>query len=123
MHHWQRVLSVKKYMNKRGFTLVEIAVAAVVFAASIAGVFSTVSSFRVPLETSTKKLRAAQLSKKVLEGLRQDVWQNHPGPDPLSIGTHGPTADTDYPGYTYSYTVTDGTGTVPDTVDITVTTP
>jgi prepilin-type N-terminal cleavage/methylation domain-containing protein len=110
-------------MNNRGFTLVEVVVAAVIFSASIVGVFTTVSSFRTPLETSTKKLRAAQLSRKVLEGLRQGVWFNHPNPDPLSVGVHGPAADADFPGYSYSYTVTDGGGTVPDRVDITVTTP
>jgi prepilin-type N-terminal cleavage/methylation domain-containing protein len=113
-----------KYMKKQGFTLVEITVAAVVFAASTAVVFTSVSSFRRPLELSTRKQRAAQLSKKVLDGLRQLV--SDPTSAALTLGQHGTSAaatlDAEFPGYGYWYEVFDDTGDAVR-VELTVRTP
>jgi Tfp pilus assembly protein PilV len=116
-------------MNKRGFSLVEITVAAVVFSVSIASVFASVSSFRKPVADSTTKLRAAQLSKKILEDLRQKVTDpEHPDLDtsPPWHGTSGsPLTDAEfeaqYPGYRYWYRV-QNLGNVKQ-VEITVRTP
>jgi len=113
-------------MNKRGFTLVEIAIAAVVFSVSIASVFASVSSFRTPVMTATRKIKAGQLSKKILDGLRQRV-SNVMAADTLQIGDHGtagaPKTDVDFPGYQYWYTVSNVGGSTAVRVDLTVRTP
>jgi type II secretory pathway pseudopilin PulG len=114
-------------MNNRGYSLVEITVAAVVFSVSIASVFASVSSFRKPVADSTTKLRAAQLSKKILEGLRQRVADpEHPDLDAASPwhGTSGsPRTDPEFPGYEYWYRVQNLGGTNVKQVEITVRTP
>jgi Tfp pilus assembly protein PilV len=118
-------------MNKRGYSLVEITVAAVVFSVSIASVFASVSSFRKPVEDSTKRVRAAQLSKKILEGLRQKVADPMATSVELSVGQHGTSGapltdaefEADYPGYRYWYTVSNIVGSNAVKVDIIVRTP
>ena len=114
-------------MNKRGYSLVEIIVAAVIFSVSIASVFASVSSFRIPVEDSTRQLRAAQLSKKILEGLRQKVADPMATNPDLSNGQHGtsgaPSVDAEFPAYQYWYTVSNVAGSNVLKVDITVRTP
>ena len=106
-------------MNKKGFSLTEVAVASVIFAFSITGILASVAKMRVPAEISNKKLRSAQLSKQVLEELR-----SVPTTAPAFVdGTYSGLVKAEYPGYTYDYTVTTDAVTGVKKVVVTVHTP
>jgi prepilin-type N-terminal cleavage/methylation domain-containing protein len=111
-------------MDKKGYSLVEVTVAAVIFAVAVAGVFASVASMHQQGTKSGNKLRAAQLSKKVLESLRQQVSANNPAALNSNQGSSTtPLTDADFPGYGYWYTVTTDAATQVKRVDITVRTP
>jgi len=59
--------------NHRGFTMVEIVVAAMVFALSIAGLLAAVSSLNRPAVESFEEVQAAYVAKQVLEDLKLHI--------------------------------------------------
>ncbi len=108
-------LIVLNIMNKKecsiqsGFSLVEVIIAALLFSATAAGVFSTISYTNRRTE-SDLKIKAALFSKKVLDGLNKDVSESSwavvfaTGPHPTVI-TYA-----DYTGCSATYTVSDVDG-------------
>jgi len=92
-------------LNKAAFSLLEILLAAVIFAVSVIGIFATLSAVRTPVLSQENSLIAAVFAKQVLEALRSQVSQTldnyyacsipadgtvaAPCPDfSLSVGTH-----------------------------------
>ncbi len=93
-----------------GFSIIEVTVAALIFALTAVGIVSTVSSLRTPSATSEKDLQAAYYGQNILDDFRAKVdegtWTDPS--NPLAVGTH-----TLSPSGIYNavYTVTDhGTG-------------
>ena len=78
------------------------------------------------IEKLIKKIKAGQLSKKILEVLRDQV-SNTMAADTLQNGNHGtagsPKTDPEFPGYQYWYNVSNVAGSTAVQVDITVRTP
>ena len=109
-------------MNKRGFSLIEVTVAAVIFSVSIAGVFASISAMQRPVDTSSKKVIAGQLAKKVLENLRDKVKAPIAGVAEFTAGAHNGLTDAAFPLYSYDYFVTWQANGVMK-VDVTVHTP
>ena len=62
-----------KYMNKKGFSLIEVILASLIFALSVAGFYAALGSVRTPVQQTDRSLIAAQYGKEVLEDLRKDV--------------------------------------------------
>ena len=93
-----------------GFSIIEVTVAALIFALTAVGIVSTVSSLRTPSATSQKDLQAAYYGQNILDDLRAKVdertWTDPS--NPLAVGTHTlPSSGI----YNAVYTVTnDGTG-------------
>ena len=62
-----------KILNIKGFSLLEILLASIIFIISIAGVFATLNAMRVPVANKESSLQAAVFGKQVLEALRTQV--------------------------------------------------
>lgn len=98
-------------LNRRGFSIVEAMVAAVILSISVVGVFATMSSQKAPAAEADKRVLVAQAAKQFLEELRSKVnavdYENNTGPLAVGPGStplaHGP-----YPCgvYSCSYIVT-----------------
>jgi prepilin-type N-terminal cleavage/methylation domain-containing protein len=104
----------KLFQSKRAFSMVEVIVAAVLFAIASAGIFATISYTNRSVE-SDKRVQAATFSKKILDQLNKDVnaltW-DIVGSNGLTIGNH-PIAlgsDSDFPQCFGGYDVTDPDG-------------
>ncbi len=73
-----------------GFSIIEVTIAALIFALTAVGIVSTVSSLRTPSATSQKDLQAAYYGQNILDDLRAKVdernWMN--ASNPLAVGTH-----------------------------------
>ena len=96
-------------LNKKGFTLVEAVVAALVFAAVAVGIFATTSALKTPAVRTDKKLIAAFYAKQILEDLRAKVDQRDWDTGPLRVGfttTQTITNPTNNVTYTLTYVVT-----------------
>lgn len=84
--------------NSRGFSIVEVVVAAIIFAIAAAGMYATVASLNKPAEDFSERSKAAMIGKQVLEMLRfnvdQDYWETETANPtyPLSFGQHNMTA-------------------------------
>jgi len=94
-------------LNKKGVSLIEVIIAALIFSITSAGLFSTFSAQRIATERSQRQLQAAYYARQVLEELRAKVDQQNWDSGDLSIGTHNVTSGI----FTASYEVTeDSTG-------------
>ena len=66
--------------KKKGFSMVEVIVAAVIFALAAAGIFSTISALTKPAAESDNEVTAALIAKQTLDKMRGDVradtWQD-----------------------------------------------
>ena len=106
----------------RGFSMVEVLVAAVVFVTAAAGIFATVAQTQVGVKVSDARSRATLCGKEVLDGLSKEVADSTWDTGAMAIG--GPYAVAgSYPnciaGYTPTYSVAavaDGTRQVTVTV-------
>lgn len=70
----------------KGFTLVEVMVAGIIFSLATVGIFASLAAIRQPAQLSDKNLVAAYCGQQVLESLRSAVED-----DPvlsISFGTH-----------------------------------
>jgi prepilin-type N-terminal cleavage/methylation domain-containing protein len=56
--------------RKKGFTLVEVIVASLVFALMVAGIMATITALSVPATESSEEVTAALIGKEVLENMR-----------------------------------------------------
>jgi Tfp pilus assembly protein PilV len=108
-------------MKKRSFSLVEVVVAAVIFAVASLGIFATINLMD-KTATSDARLKAALFAKKILDGLSAEIEPgvNNTG-GALSSGTHQVADDADFSGYTASYYVSADTATGARKVKVTVT--
>ena len=92
--------------------MVEVIVAAVIFALAAAGIFATITALSKPATESDHSVTAAFLGKQMLEELRTHVdattWSSAIG-NPLKDGTYNSIATPTIDGIDYdiSYTVTD----------------
>jgi len=88
--------------------MVEVVVAAVLFAAASAGVFATISFTNRSLESNTR-VQAATFGKKILDRLRGAVVSATWNTGDLSIGTHtiNVGSDADFPACSAVYVVSD----------------
>jgi len=98
--------------RKRGFTLVEIVIAAIIFSLVSIGLYATISALSGPAELSTKETTAAFLGKEALERLRlavnAEVWDDSsPATNPLAPGPHATSVPVDGVTYTIQYDVSD----------------
>ena len=89
--------------------MVEVIVAAVLFAVSAAGIFATITYTR-PSAVSDSRIKAALYSKKVLDSLNKAVEGATWDSGLLSVGSHNWPADAEFTGYTATYTVSDAGG-------------
>jgi prepilin-type N-terminal cleavage/methylation domain-containing protein len=71
-----------------GFTLVEVVVAAIIFAIAAAGMMATVSSLTTPAAESSREVTAAFIGKQILENLRRNVNAENWNTGNLSTGFH-----------------------------------
>lgn len=73
-----------------GFSIIEVTIAALIFALTAVGIVSTISSLRTPSATSEKDLQAAYYGQNILDNLRAKVderaWMSVS--NPLAVGTH-----------------------------------
>lgn len=109
--------------RRDGFTIVEVVVAALIFAITVAGAMGAVSSLRAPAAASKEDITAAFIGKQVLEDLRSAVDAETWASGDLSNGVHT-LANMTVGGVTYTptYTVSDDpSGTQAKKVDLTVT--
>jgi len=98
--------------GRQGFTMVEVVVAAVIFALAAAGIFATISAMQQPAVESEEEIKAAFMAKRVLDEFRNNVdaslWSDpmwDPAGNPHTLGdviidgiTYTPTYDvTDMP--------------------------
>ncbi len=61
----------------KGFSLVEVIIASLIFSITIAGVFSVFTAQRNATKTAQRKLQAAYLTRRILEDLRAKVDQRN----------------------------------------------
>lgn len=85
--------------ERRGFSITEVVVAAIIFSLAAAGMYATIVSFNKPAATFSEASQAAFIGKQVLESLRpsinQESWDSvNSLVNPLSLGTHNWTAVT-----------------------------
>ena len=94
--------------SQRAFSMVEVIVAAVLFALASAGIFATISYTNRTVE-SNKRVQASSFAKKILDGLNKEVVGATWGLAGNLLTVQGPAyvvpADPDFPGCTASYTV------------------
>jgi len=100
-----RVLAAKRLY--RGFSMIEVIVAAVIFATAAAGVMATVSITSTPAVNNEARLKGASFGKKVLDTLSKAVKSGMDTSGALTVGPHvyGADPDGDFPGYTANYVV------------------
>lgn len=104
--------------------MVEVVVAAIIFALAAAGIFSTISAMTRPAAESDNEVTAALIAKKYLEDMRHEVradqWDATGAP--LALGSHSfyPPEEVDNINYTINYTVRDDDDTDGRWVDIQV---
>ena len=55
---------------KKGFSIVEVLVASMVFSIAAIGIFSTIAAIRKPAAVSERKISAAYYGKRILDDLR-----------------------------------------------------
>jgi prepilin-type N-terminal cleavage/methylation domain-containing protein len=105
-------------MNKKGFSIMESLVAAMIFSIGVVGVFAAMSSQKAPSEESDDRIKAALAGKQLLESLRSKVnaadYAANTGE--LSLGAHNVSLGT----WTATYTVTNAGNNVRK-VDLTIT--
>lgn len=106
-----------------GFTIVEVVVAALIFALAVTGVFSAIGALRGPAVASKEDITAAFVGKQVLEDLRTEVDAETWTTGSLANGNYTlPAVTVDGVAYTPSYLVTnDPGGTQAKKVDLTIT--
>ena len=97
------------FYSRRAFTMVEVIVAALLFAVSAAGIFATIS-YTTSTTISDNRIKAGLYSKRVLDSLTKSVASNTWDTSSLSVGNHTWPSDSDFPGYNASYVVTDAGG-------------
>jgi len=112
------MMSRRSY-DKKAFTLVEVIVAAVVFAGAAMLAFAAVGRLKLSENVSVYRLNAALMAKKDRDGLSKDVNAQTWSSGNLTVGTHGGITDPDFPSYTASYVVSNSGSC--RKVDITVT--
>ena len=104
--------------------MVEVVVAAVLFAVASAGIFATISYTSRTVQSSSR-VQAATLAKKVLDQLNTQVdastWDT--AGNLLTVGNYGPIADANFPGCTINYTASPDAATGARKVLITVVCP
>ncbi len=105
-------------LNKKGFSMMEAMVAAMIFAIGVVGVYATMSSQNEPSMESDERVKAAFAGKKFLESLRGRVDAQTFTTGDLSIGTHTPVS---VGTYSYSYVVSNPGPGGARHVDLTVT--
>ena len=89
--------------------MVEVIVAAVLFATASAGIFATISYTNRTIESGTR-VRGAVFAKKILDSLNKEVIATSWNTGLLSIGSHNVPADASFPTCTATYVVTDAGG-------------
>jgi len=86
-------------INKKGFTLLEILIAALILALVMTGLASIFLAGKRHLAHTRSKIQAAELGKLFLaplqQDVRQDTWDN-PSTNALSIGTRYCDSDPDH---------------------------
>ena len=104
----------------RAFSMVEVIVASILFAAASVGVFATISYTNRTAE-STAKVKTAMFSKKILDQLNKDVSEATWATGSLTLGVHNVAAgsDPDFPACSATYTVSDASGARKVVVDAT----
>ena len=94
------------FKNQRGFSLVEVVVASLIFGIATAGLFSVFRSQGGTSERTEKRLEAVYVARTILEELRTRVdpenWSNAGGV--LTLGTH--VQNITPPNSTITYTAT-----------------
>lgn len=109
---------------EKGFTLIEVIVASIIFIMTAAGLLATISAISRPAAISERELTAATIARGVIERLRKDIdaesWSDSTGN--LSIGSHTMTPLT-VTGKTFarSYAVTTDASTGGRNISVTVT--
>jgi len=115
------MMSLKKRFNSKGFSLVEVVVASVVFAISAAGTIAMISSLNKPAHETSDAVTASLVGKQILEEFRKEVdmatWDEVDGK--LAVGDHT-LADIVIDGQTYTptYTVVEDASTRARRVDL-----
>ncbi len=92
-------MKTRRSYDKKAFTLVEVIVAAVVFAGAAMLSFAAVGRLKLSENVSVYRLNAALMAKKVLDGLSKDVNAQTWSSGNLTVGTHGGITDPDFPPY------------------------
>lgn len=90
--------------------MVEVIVAAVLFAVASAGIFATISFTNRSTESNTR-VRASIFAKKILDQLNREVSAVTWDTGLLSVGNHNVPADANFAGCTASYVVSNVSST------------
>jgi prepilin-type N-terminal cleavage/methylation domain-containing protein len=100
-------------LHQHGFSMVEVIVAAVLFATTAAGVFATISFTNRKVESDTRT-QAVAFAKKILGQLNEHVnsstWDQSNNSLTVKDDPYVVPADADFPGCTGSYLVSDPDG-------------
>ena len=98
---------MKLFKKNRGFTVVEIIVASLIFSITAIGIFSTLAAIRKPSAESQRRVTAAYFGKQVLDDLRAQIdainWQEGSG-GPLDPTISHPPYTSNIDGITYTGT-------------------
>jgi Tfp pilus assembly protein PilV len=99
-------------LSRRSFSMVEVIVAAVLFATASAGIFATISytNHSSGSSGSDARVKAAFLAKMVLDQLNKEVNSSTWSSGLLSVGDHTWPAVAGFTGYTATYKVTEPDG-------------
>ncbi len=113
---------MKKRLVRRdkGFSIVEVTMAAVVFSITAIGIITTISVLRAPSAESERRTVAAYYGQQLLEDLRAKVDQRIWASGDLSIGNHTFSNAINGKTYTASYIVTEVYSGGPRRVALTV---
>ena len=104
------ILFRRHYYSNKAYSLVEVVVAAVIFAGSSMLAFGSIAKLKQTESSSVGRLNASLMAKKILDGLSKDVNAQAWAAGNLSIGTHSGLTDTDFSGCSASYVVTNSVG-------------
>ena len=104
------MMHLKYNRSRNAFSMVEVIVAAVLFAVASAGIFATISYTNRSIESNTR-VRASVFSKKILDQLNREVSAATWNTGGLSVGNHNVAADPDFTGCTASYVVSNVSST------------
>jgi type II secretory pathway pseudopilin PulG len=96
---------MNKLHSRRAFSMVEVIVAAILFAVASASIFGTISHTD-QTAVSNSRVRGALLGRKVLDRLSKAVTTENWTTGLLTVGSHTWPADADFPGYVVTYEVT-----------------